>query len=281
VVEAVLAELASAGFLQRHGYKNRYGANDELHKLVDTKLIYGNFAVGSQTVDLFHGSKLLGEIPAMNLLRIRRGGWVRFAGKCWQVTRVSHEGIHLVPSRSSANVVDFSFGGGGAPSDPELADRMWRLIHSDELPTNLFVKNLRDQVERFRNQVRRTCSEKTIPFRRSSEGIRYYTFAGQLVNRAIGLFAKKPGFQAEELSLLVPSPIDWASIPSQPLAFEDYFHLLFEASSGQSLYQKQLPLDLQEREYLQDWLKAAAIPRILSRISNATPIGIKGFESLH
>ncbi len=47
VVESILAELASNGFLQRHGYKNRYGADEELHQLVDMKMIYGNFGVGS------------------------------------------------------------------------------------------------------------------------------------------------------------------------------------------------------------------------------------------
>lgn len=280
IVESILAELASNGFLQRHGYKNRYGGDEELHRLVDMKMIYGNFGVGSQTVDLFHGAKRLGEVPAMNLLRVRGSTCVRFAGKCWRVKKVSRDGIHLEASRSTADVIDFTYGGSGAPSDHYSADRVWRLIHSDKLSLDLFAKDLRQQVSRFRDQIARACSEDRMLYLRSSEGIRYYTFAGYIINRAIGLYTRKPGFKADDLSLLIPSPVDWTSIPTHPSAYEDFFHLLFEASAGQSLYQKQLPLDLQEREYLQDWLKAAAIPRILSRLSNVTTVEMEGLDGL-
>ena len=269
IVEVILAELAANGFLQRHGFKNRYGADEELHKLVDMRLIYGNFGIGSQMVDLFHGAKRLGAVPAMNLLRIRRSVFVRFAGKCWQVKKASPDGIHLQPSQSTASVVDFSYGGSYVSPDPHNIDRVWWMIHSDELALDLFTKELRQQVEFFIDRFRQMCSQKQIPYLRSSEGIRYFTFAGYLINRAIGLYTRKPGFKADDLSLLVPSPVDWASIGIHPSDYEDFFHLLFEASTGQSIYQKQLPLDLQEREYLQDWLKDAGIMRILTRLFGA------------
>lgn len=275
VVEAILAELSSNGFLQRHGYKNRYGADDELHRLVDLKLIYGNFGVGSQTVDIFHGSKRLGEVPAMNLLRVRGRASVRFAGKCWRVKKVSREGIHLEPSRSAEEAVDFSYGGRKSPPDSHSADRIWRLIHSNELPMDLFTKKLRRQVGCIMDIIQHSCSENQIPYLASSNGIRYYTFAGYIVNRAIGLFSKEHEFEADDLSLLVSDPIDWASIPSRPSGYKNYFHLLFEVSSAQSIYQKQLPPELQEREYLQEWLKDAVIPRILSRLSNSTTVEIR------
>lgn len=272
VVESILSELASNGFLQRHGYKNRYGADEDVHRLVDMKLIYGNFGVGSQKVDLLHGAKHLGEVPAMNLLRVRERVSVRFAGKHWRVKKVSRDGIHLEPSRVTSDVIDFSYGGSGVPSDPHSANRLWQWIHSNDLSLQLFTKDLREAVDRFGNRIRCLCSEDQIPYVRSSEGIRYYTFGGYIVNRALGLYAKKPEFKCDDLSLLVPSPIDWTAIPDRPSDYEEFFHLLFEASSAQSLYQKELPLDLQEREYLQDWLKDTAIPRILGRLSRATPV---------
>jgi ATP-dependent Lhr-like helicase len=265
-VEAILAELSASGFLQRHGYKNRYGADEKLYKLVDLKLIYGNFGIGSQTVNLFHGSKHLGEVPAMNLIRVHGNICVRFAGKCWQVKKVSPDGIHLLPSRSNANAIDFSYGRTDVPSDPHNSNRLWHLIHSDKLSLDLFAMDLREKINRFRNQVQRACSQNQIPYLRSPVGIRYFTFAGSIVNRAIGLYAQKPGFKTDNLSLLVPSPIDWASIPIRPSDYENLFHLLFEPSEGQSLYQKQLPLDLQQREYLQNWLKDMAIPALLARL---------------
>jgi len=280
IVEAILAELAAEGFLQRHGYKNRYGADEGLHRLVDMRLIYGNFGVGSQAIDLFYGAKRLGEVPAVNLLRIFGGVRVRFAGKCWRVRKVSQDGIQLEPSHSSDDVIDFTYGGSGVPSDPHNADRIWHLIHSEHLPMEDFAKDLRPGIKSFVNEIRSTCSEGQIPYLRDADGIRYYTFAGYIVNRAVGLYAGKPDFKANDFSLLVPSPVDWASLPNRPSDYEEFFHLLFEGSSEQSLYQQQLPPNLQEREFLQEWLKDQAIPRVLCRLSKAAPVPVAGFLGL-
>jgi len=280
IIDAILADLAAKGFLQRHGYKNQYGADDELYRLVDMRLIYGNFGIGSQTVDLFHGAKHLGEVPQINLLRIRAGICVRFAGKCWQVKKASPDGILLEPSQSMADVIDFSYGGSGVPSDPHNSDRIWRLIHSEDIPLDLFAKDLQPMVLSFLNKIRRACSEDQIPYVRTTDGIRYYTFAGYLVNRAIGLFSGKPSFMADDLSLLVPSPVDWASVPYDPSEYEQVSDRLFEGSPKQSIYQQLLPLDLQQREYLQDWLKDEVIPKILCRLSKATEVQIMSFHEI-
>lgn len=275
VVQSILDELVSNGFLQRHGYKNRYGADEKLYQLVDMKMIYGNFGTGFQTTKLFHGAKQLGEVPALNMLRVRKGAIVRFAGKQWIVKIVSREGIQLEPSyRSISDAIDFSYGGKIISAYFYNADSVWQLIHSESMLIDFFSKELWKEVKKVISTIRRTFSYEHLPYFRSSDGIRYYTFGGYLVNRAVGLFAKKPGFKADDLSLFVSSPVDWDSIPTQPVEYEDFFHLLFEASSSQSFYQKQLPLDLQEREYLQYWLKDPNIPHILTRLARSTPIEI-------
>lgn len=272
VVESILADLASNGFLQRHGYKNRYGADEEVHQLVDMKMIYGNFGVGSQTVDLFHGAMRLGDIPSINLLRIRGGVAVRFAGRHWRVKKVSREGIHLEACNGKMEVIEFSYGGRGISFDPYITDRMWTFIHTDEAIQEQFSRALSQKVRNFASAIQKASSWEQIPFARTQEGIRYYTFGGYIVNRAIGLFSNKPEFKADDFSLLVPSPIDWPSLPENPADYEEFFHLLFEDTSAQSIYQKQLPLELQEREYLQAWLKDTAIPRILARLRNAEAV---------
>jgi ATP-dependent Lhr-like helicase len=272
IVEAILAEIASNGFLQKHGYKNQYGADEEIYRLVDMKLIYGNFGIGSQTVEVFHGAKNLGEVPAINLLRIRKSVSVRFAGKKWEIKKVSRDGIHLEPSRNKNDFIDFVYGGSGIRSDPFITDGIWELIHSGSISPDIFNKDLFEKISDFIDKLRFICSKDQIPYLRTPDGIRYYTFAGYIINRAIGLYTKKPDFKADDFSLLVPSMIDWALIPDSPTEYEDFFHMLFEVSAEQSLYQKQLPLDLQEREYLQGWLKDKVIPKILARLSKATAI---------
>ncbi len=277
VVEAILAELSSHDYVQRHDYKNRYGAAEKLYRLVDLKLIYGNFGVGSQKVNLYHGAKHLGEVPALNLLRLGIGTSIRFAGKCWEVKKLSRDGIHLESSRTISDVVELSYGGNAASLDPDTVDSMWRLIHSKELQVSLFTKELWQRVEKFAEQIRSTCSHDQIPYQRTPDGIRYYTFGGRLVNRAIGLLTKKAIFKADDFTLSVPSPIEWSSIPSQASDFDEILQLLPEETTTQSLYQKLLPGDLQQREFLQDWLRDSTIARILSRLSKASPVELEHF----
>ena len=93
----ILDALCDVGVLQKHGFKNRYGATDVLHRLADLDLIYGNFATTSMEVEVRHGRQLLGSVQASNLLRIRPGGVVKFAGRCWKVKKANREGFILEP----------------------------------------------------------------------------------------------------------------------------------------------------------------------------------------
>lgn len=272
-VESILAQLADNGYLQHHGFKNQYGAEDPLHELVDFQMIYGNFGAGSQTVDLYHGAKRLGDVPATNLLRIHRGSEVRFAGKCWRVQKASREKILLQPARPG-HAMDFTYTCGGVQMDSFVANRVWQLLHADEFPADLFALSLRRAVGEARARLRAACAINQIPYVQSADGIRYFTFAGYLINKAVGLISRKARFKATDGSLLVPSPIDWATIPSEPTAYEDVFPSLFEASSEQSFYQTQLPPELQLREYLEDWLKDQAVADALMRLVGSSPVAV-------
>ncbi len=273
-VESILAQLAANGYLQPHGFKNQYGAEEPLHELVDFQMIYGNFGAGSQTVDLYHGAKLLGDVPASNLLRIHRGSEVRFAGKCWRVQEASREKILLQPARPG-HAMDFTYASGGVGTGTFVANRAWQLLHSDEFPEDLFALSLRRIVAAERAKLRSACAINQMPYVRSADGIRYFTFAGYMVNKAVGLISRKASFKAGEVSLLVPSPLDWATIPSEPVAYECVFPSLFEASSEQSLYQAQLPPELQRREYLEDWLKDQAVADALLRLVGSSPAEVE------
>jgi len=272
-VESILAQLAANGYLQPHGFKNQYGAEGPLHELVDFQMIYGNFGAGSQTVDLYHGAKRLGDVPATNLLRIHRGSEVRFAGKCWRVQKASREKILLQPA-PPGDAMDFTYTSGGVGTDTFVANRVWQLLHAEEFPEDLFALSLRRTVGEAKARLQSACAINQIPYVRSADGIRYFTFASYLVNKAVGLISRKAGFKASDTSLLVPSPIDWAAIPSEPAAYESVFPLLFEASSEQSLYQSLLPLELQLREYLEDWLKDKAVADALLRLVGSSPVTV-------
>jgi ATP-dependent Lhr-like helicase len=170
--------------------------------------------------------------------------------------------------------MDFTYSSGGVQTDSFVANRVWELLHADEFPEDLFASSLRRSVGEARTKLRAACAIHQIPYVRSADGIRYFTFAGYLVNKAVSLISRKASFKASDASLLVPSPIDWATIPSEPTAYEGVFPLLFEASSEQSLYQAQLPPELQLREYLEDWLKDQAVADALLRLVGSSPVAV-------
>jgi ATP-dependent helicase Lhr and Lhr-like helicase len=156
-----------------------------------------------------------------------------------------------------------------------VANRLWQLLHAPEFPNELFAQSLSTRIIEVRDLVSRGSTAEQIPFTRSVEGIRYFTFAGQLVNKAIGLITRKPSFQADDLSLLVSSPVDWTTVPGDPDAYRDIFTTLFAPSSEQSLYQQQLPSDLQLRECLQDWLRDQTVPQVLARLAGGVPVKVE------
>lgn len=272
-VEEILGELAANGYLQRHGFKNQYGADERLHQLVDYRMIYGNFSAGSDSITVHYKSKLLGEVPAINLLRAGSGAVVRFAGKNWVVQRASRDGIMVLPASSARGAVDFVYPGKGPPTDAFLPNRMWQLLYESELPTDTLSRDLVEHVSALRDYLRGHCTHRQIPCFGRDGGTLYFTFAGYLVNKAIGLSTGKD-FKADELTLWASAPVVWANIGDSPEAYEACFPSLFEVSSDLSIYQSILPPDLQLREFLQMWLKDETIPLALQRLRNSTPVAV-------
>ena len=162
-IEEILGELAANGYLQRHGFKNQYGADERLHQLVDYRMIYGNFSAGSDSVTVHYKSKLLGEVPAINLLRVGSGTVVRFAGKNWVVQRASRDGITVLPASSARGAVDFVYPGKGPPTDAFLPNRMWQLLHESELPTDTLSRDLVDHVSALRELSSRSLHAAPDP----------------------------------------------------------------------------------------------------------------------
>ena len=272
-VEEILGDLAADGYLQRHGFKNQYGADEGLHQLVDYRMIYGNFGAASDSVPVHFKSKALGEVPAINLLRANPGTVVRFAGKNWVVQRATRDGIAVLPASSARGAVDFVYPGKGPATDAFVPNRMWSVLHQAELPPDALSPDLIDPVVNFRNRLRSCCNQNQVPCLQRDGGILYFTFAGYLVNKAIGLSTGKD-FKADELTLWATAPIQWANVGSTPEAYEQFFPSLFEVASDLSIYQSVLPADLLLKEFLQMWLKDETIPLALQRLRNSTAVAV-------
>jgi ATP-dependent helicase Lhr and Lhr-like helicase len=274
ILEEILGEIASKGYLQKHGFKNQYGAGEKLYPLVDHRLIYGNFGIGSQHIDVFYNAKHMGEVPSINLLRIHRGQYVRFAGGVWRVVEANSEKIKVEPGKGNQNAIDFKYPGTRMGWDSFLTTRLWRVFH-DACPYEIFEPGLGDQVKAYLEFVKREWQKDSIPYIRTNDGLCYLTFAGHLTNKSIALAAGKFDFQAKDITLTVPSPIEWSSIPTNAEDYKPYFDQMFDADSEQTFYQSLLPPHIQRAEYAQMWLKDATILDTLKRLQAAKVHQIK------
>jgi ATP-dependent Lhr-like helicase len=150
---------------------------------------------------------------------------------------------------------------------------MWQLLHENDLPKESLSAGLLGQVSALQNYLRGRCVQNQIPSFRHDAGMIYYTFAGYLVNKAIGLRTGKD-FKAEEFTLWTSSPIDWVDLPENPEAYGEFFASLFEVPSDLSVFQSMLPSDLQLKEFLQIWLKDKTIEGALHRLRNSEAIEV-------
>jgi ATP-dependent helicase Lhr and Lhr-like helicase len=273
-VERILAELARNEFIQPHGFQNRYGPAEKLNKLVDYRMIYGNFGASSQQVEVRHGEKVLGSIPATNLLRVIAGNHVRFAGQCWRIRAASPDGIAVEPIPASTRAIDFTYDGSGVRPDAFVLDRIWNVLYDDTAPLEILDMTLRARIEELRKNLRLACGANQIPFSRSTKGFHYITCAGYLVNKAIALVTNQRDYLAEDISLIVEHPVSWSTIPTDPETYERGFPMLFEPTD-QSLYQTLLPVDLQRQEFMQGWLKDASIRQVLFRLAHAEGVEMR------
>lgn len=283
-LELIVNELMDRGYLKRDGIRNMYGPAGELHKLVNAMRIYGNFPVKAQEVKLFHGDKELGDVPLFNFGRtIGLGSYVIFKAEKWKILKITPRDlpqfVDVEPYTGKEECETFQYKGRGIGFETFLNEKMWEMIHGEDFPGNLLVgEELRETVTDARESVRSMCKIDEIPYcflggRPKEVKFRYFTFGGKLVNRAVRLITDPEGKEGD-LWLDVHSRIDWKKLPTNPEDYESIFEKMFRQSPDQSIFQLRLPLDLQIREYTQEWLKDDAVRRVLSRLASSTPVEV-------
>jgi len=271
-LESIFECMSEQEYLLPHGFKNQYGAGQNLYKLIDYRMIYGNFPVSSQKIPIFYKSKILGYVPSINLLRIHNGSNIRFAGKKWQVKKAKIEAIEVTISHNSDDIVNMIYLGSGMGIDSFVLNAVLEIIYHDELEFELYAKDDREMMQSLFVSIRKSMKENTIPYFKSHDKYVYLTFAGSLINKAIALITKQYDFKANDTTLICSTKINWNNIPTNPNDYELVFDDLFEANSNQTFYQSLLPEIFQKREYLQNWLRDSMNSMHLQRLRNSLAI---------
>lgn len=270
VVERILQGLADSGHLIRHDFRNRFGAGEELHRLRDLRMIWGNFPLRSRDVRLVTGGRQIGTVPVMNLVRLSLGVIVRFAGRHWRVCRITPDHIEVEPSRSTGGV-EISYGGTGARMDPTIVEEMLRLIEAG-VPSPAMGEEAGNDFIKSAERMRRHVGWGRLPVATDGQGrYHYFTFGGRLLNGVIARWAGLDAFDAGEIVLRTDQPVDMSALPRDLQELEDDAALALQVPGDLTVFQTLLPAELLLRELGDVWLKTAAHERSLERLRGSKP----------
>ncbi len=267
-IEAVLSALVSTDHLRAHPFQNRIGAGRELHRLRDLSVIWSNFPSRSRDIQLMFSGRQIGTVPSNNLLRLRPGLVIRFAGQHWRVLRLQSSVVELEPSRQSIGA-EISYSGLKAPLDPANIEEVLRLVEGGVTFPHIASANREDFLA-IAKRLRQYVKWEHIPVAMDERGYHYFTFAGQVINSVIARWAGEESFDAREIVLRTQHAIQFNKLPTAPS------ELQFEASQAMlvpenlTIFQLLLPSELLERELVDVWLKTPAFARSLERLSNGT-----------
>lgn len=270
-LRTMLDELTDSEMLKRHPQKDRWCADEAAFILKDENQVYGNFPLRSQHIDLFHGSKRIGDVPYHNRFHLNAGDTLRFAGRVWTIKRFMYEGIGLEPNPGGKANKDFQYGGKGVPAAVDAIDGIWRMVHDPAFDWDVFSKRLKTLLLPIIMEMQGQTTQEDLPFLRTAGKIRYYTFAGKLVNKAVCLMTGQGDAEADDVSILAIKEIDWARLSVQPEAYVPFASDLMDEPDSQSVFQQMLPNELLLRECFQNWLKSRSVASILDRLSHAKP----------
>lgn len=275
VIEAILEELGAQGFLQRHGYKNRFGADEKLWDFAEKNLIWGNFPIAGQNMDLEIGGRLVGTIPRANLMRLVPGAVFRFGGSRYRVNGLVDQKLRVSPAPGKGGEVSLVFGSKGAGGlDAFVADSLWHWLFRVTEESSFLTTAHWEPVGGVVTGIRKLIGSGDLPFSEIGKGFQYHTFAGITVNRVILKWLGLPPTDADDLSVILPKMVDWSKLPTSQCALLDAAEACFVTSDSQTIFQHSLPLDLQRKEWIEEWLKDADSATVLSRLAASIPVQV-------
>ncbi len=265
-IERILAELEAHDLIQRHGFKNRYGAAEALWKLKDQNLIWGNFPLGNQLIDLVCDGQLLGAIPRGNLLKLDKGDRFRFGGNRYEALGVIDWQLRVQPAGRSGTDVRLVFSEDGLRGlDTFTTNALWYWLFEVAEETSFMAPENWRPIDRFVSAVREAAGVDTIPYADIAAGRRYFTFAGTVVNRVIQHWLGLEGNRADAFSIETRKPVDWDKIPTAA-DLTEAARASFTPSDRQTIFQQRLPMAFQKREWMEIWLKDREVAKVLARL---------------
>jgi ATP-dependent Lhr-like helicase len=275
LVEGILSELASNGIIRNHGFKNRYGADEGLWELRDKNLVWGNFPLASQQIEIFAEGRHIGTIPRANLMRLTTGKTFRFGGKRYKAGKVIDHKLQATQISGSGEDVSLIYsqtGLGGV--ETFLADSLWHWIFDVDQHSSYMEPTEWMRVSEVIQTIREKVKNFELPFFSDSTGTYYFTFAGVTLNQVILSWLGEDAKLCDDIYLKVKKPVNWKTIPKSCAELKNAAEKCFSKTDRQTIFQQMLPLELQREEWLESFLKDHDAVRVLKRLSESAPISI-------
>jgi ATP-dependent Lhr-like helicase len=309
VVEQILEGLAAGDMVRRHPVQRSYGAGEQLHRLHDLKLNWGNFPLQSRDVKLSTYGRDLGTIPGSNLVALLPGDVVSFAGRRWRVRRVARDAIHVDPSDEPAST-DIVYPHAHLPLDPATVEEMLHVLVASQQPIGAvgqpqpespdadddpkpemlpalqhrhMAANLRSALLTLAAQLRPYVGWRRLAVAVDDGGSYHYaTFAGAAMNRVLAAWAGLGRFTAGDIVLRSDVPIDFSQLPINPEVLADFAGHALRTPDGLTLFQMALPPQLLAAELANLWRQTPVFARTLLRLRQAriTPMPLEALAPL-
>jgi len=275
VIDNILASAYRDGFIKPHGYKHSYGADEGLYSLLDHRLIYSNLPMKSQEIVIEHGDKKIGYISVDNLLKIRLGMVIRFAGKHWKVIKIENNRIKVESHDYARDALQISYFSEGMKSiDVIILKRIYEYLSGSYVDTKLFEKRIQNQISLVLEASYRIFRKSVVPVIPLTKEFYHITFAGKICNfiisKSIGLFKSK----VNDVGIFAPWIIDFSKLKSSLSYYTDIVESLFTASLSQTLFQSHLPESLQQKEFVEEWLCNLEMKKVLERLITSSTIEV-------
>lgn len=295
VVRQILEGLVVADIVRRHPIQRSYGAGEQLHRLHDLKLNWGNFPLQSRDVKLTTYGRDLGTIPGSNLVTRLPGDVISFAGRRWRVRRVARDAIHVDPSDEPASA-DIVYPHADLPLDPATVEEMLHVLIAAQSPLVSgqpqreppaaasdpgadtlaalerlhMAANLRTALLTLAAQLRPYVGWDRLAVATDASGGHYYpTFAGAAMNRVLAAWAGLDRFAAEDIVLRSDVPIDFSLLPADPDALSILAGEVWRTTEGLTVFQMALPPKMLSLEFADVWRQTPVFARSLVRLRQA------------
>ena len=217
-----------------------------------------------------HAGRHIGSIPRANLMRLGRGSVFRFGGSRYRVSGLLENQLRVDHALGKGGEVPLIFGSSGRGSlEGFVTGALWSWIFNVSEPTSFMQAAEWSRVNGVLDWVRRQVKQDDLPYSTCDRGVRYFTFGGATLNRVVLGFFEIEG-KSDDLSILVPSPLEWSRLPVLCSDLVRAAERSFVSSNQQTMFQQFLPLELQRREWMEAWLK--------DRDAQATLLRLRGSQ---